>query len=143
MPDRVTGPRKAEPRKLPPARGLMDPGDSPGPLPESEMAFEVAGEDWLARVTGAARSGTGPDGGAPLIVVAFSKADAPDEPLREVLTVGASIDEPGSVVALFRRAEPYRSSGASGRRGKGDGVGSGGRRSSRRPRSRKKKKPGR
>ena len=117
-----------------------DPEGPPGPFSGSELAFDVEGEAWLARVTGAARSGTGPDGGAPLIVVAFSKAEEPDQALREVLTVGESVDELGSVEVLYRQADPCRSGGASGRGGKGERSGPGDRRRGRRPRGRRRKK---
>ena len=131
-----------DPRKPLPARDLMvAEGDSrpePGPLPGGEVAFDVKGEGWIARVTGASRSGTGPHGGAPLILVGFAKAETPERALREAWAVGESLDEIGPVEALHQRATPARSESNPGRGSKGTKRGLRGRRRSRR---RRRKKP--
>lgn len=115
-----------------------DSGPESGPLPGGEAAFEVKGEGWIARVTGASRSGTGPHGGVPLILVGFARAEAPERVVREAWAVGASLDEIGPVEALHRHAAQARSESGPARGGKGTKSGSRGRR---RSRSRRRKKP--
>lgn len=140
--ERVPRPAGRDPRKPLPARDLMvAEGDSrpePGPLPGGEVTFEVKGEGWIARVTGASRSGTGPRGGAPLVLVGFAKAEAPERVLREAWAVGASLDEIGPVEALHRHAAQARSESGPARRGKGTKRAPRGRR---RSRGRRRKKP--
>jgi hypothetical protein len=76
------------------------PARPPGPPPPGADVPVTGGEDeglrfvlddttWVARVAGEGRYGTGGKGGARLVAVQFFRADAPAEPVREVLMPAA------------------------------------------------------
>lgn len=97
-----------------------EPGDEPadqGPesfpeapeapaVPPGERRFIANGEEWIARIAGEAMGGTGWAGGAHFVSIRFCRADAPDVPLREVLTAGGRFDflYDEELVDLLRRA---------------------------------------
>lgn len=94
----------------------------PTEIPEITLAFEVEGEEWIAKEAGRTRSGTSPDSGAPLLLVTFHRAGAEEEsggdqesvraedPEREALTVARSLEDlsPLQVEELFQRSRPFR-----------------------------------
>lgn len=93
-------PRDEPSERQPAARSAQD---SPPPAPPHELepdtaealVFEVAGEQWLARVAGKGAGGTGAYGLGMLDAIHFCRADAPETPLREALL------ERGRFAALF------------------------------------------
>ncbi len=89
----------------------------PTPVPESEgdprwegaeSAFDLDGEEWLARTAGAGSYGTGGHGAARLLAVHFYRASAPDRPVREALLPAGRFADlwPDELRTLFRRATP-------------------------------------
>ena len=89
-------------------------------------AFSCMDGEWVARVIGSGRSGSLPDSGASILLIAFSQADEPDLLLSEAYAVGRSLRDFNDLdlEALLRRARPYRASiptedgGISGSRGR-------------------------
>jgi len=96
-----------------PAAG-SDPSESagePSAVPDVEVEFEARGDPWLARVGGLTRSGTSPDGGAPLLLVTFQPLPEKDrEPRREAWAVASGLEELSNddLRELFERSRPFR-----------------------------------
>lgn len=103
-------------RRPTPVRVAMDappPGDSrpTESLPARRfLAGEEEEEEWIVRITGRTVSGTPPDTGAPLMELSFYRADEPDVPRRQLLTVERDLelyyDE--DLGELLERARPAR-----------------------------------
>ena len=97
-----------------PVRDLMKPA-TPEPQAEGEprweedeRAFDLDGDEWLVRPSGAGSYGTGRLGTARLLALHFYRADAPDRPVREALVPKADFLTLRDVElgALFRKATP-------------------------------------
>ena len=80
-----------------------------------DRAFEVGGEEWLARSAGAGAYGTGRRGAARLLAVHFCRASEPDAPVREALVPAGVFPHlrPEELSALFERATPIVARGES------------------------------
>ena len=97
-----------------PVRDLMNPATSELEAEgeprweEDERAFDLDGEEWLVRPSGAGSYGTGRLGAARLLALHFYRADAPDRPVREALVPQAQFLTLRDVElgALFRKATP-------------------------------------
>lgn len=74
-PPAPAAPESARPREEPP---------SPPAAPEQR--FSAEGVEWIARLSGEAMAGTGRTGRAHIVTIRFFRADAPEVPLREVIT---------------------------------------------------------
>lgn len=90
-----------------PDAGLSDEGPSEE-TPSREI--EVRGERWTAHAVGRTRSGTSPDPGAPLLLIAFARTEDPADFAWEGLTVAESLAEisDDELQELFERARPFR-----------------------------------
>ncbi len=90
---------------------------------EIERRIEIGEEQWIARTIGSTRSGSGSDPGSPLVLIAFSRAEDPDLPVREALAVGASLADLGDteLQALLSQAKPFRAEAPGGERPRAKG----------------------
>jgi hypothetical protein len=88
--------------------GAIEPEDAD--RDDETRSFSSVDGEWIARVVGSGRSGSLPDSGAAILLVAFSRASEPGAFLREVLTAGSSLRdlEDGDLETLLERAAPYR-----------------------------------
>lgn len=80
----------APPARPTPVRVAMDappPGDSRPAETLPSRRFEVGEEEWVVRVSGRTITGTRPDAGALLMQLTFYRSEAPETPVRELLTV--------------------------------------------------------
>jgi hypothetical protein len=90
-----------------PAR--QERASAPGPPTLEPVRFTAEGREWIARAAGHGASGRSRATAAPLLLVTFAPADAPDVPLREVVGVGRDLcglteDE---LADLLRRSRPF------------------------------------
>jgi len=95
-----------------PVRESMESTPSEPPAEEEpSVRFCRGAEEWIARLAGHGRSGTAPDGGAPLMSVAFARAHDPETTLFDTLLVGRTLAgvEEQELVELLDRARPFRS----------------------------------
>lgn len=77
-----------------PVREMMGP-EAVGEAARIELprrTFEREGEAWAVTMVGTTVTGAPRDPGAPLMHLHFSRAETPDEPLRELLCVGRGLD---------------------------------------------------
>ena len=97
-----------------PVRNAMEESAEPEEADgrDAIRAFSCVDGEWLARVIGSGRSGSLPDSGASILLIAFSRGDEPDLLLREAYAVGHSLRDLDDLdlEALLRRARPYRAS---------------------------------
>lgn len=80
----------------------------------SERAFEMEGEEWMARSAGTGAYGTGGHGVARLLAVHFYRASDPDHPVREALLAAGLFAGlcPDELRTLYQRATPIDLDGA-------------------------------
>jgi hypothetical protein len=73
-----------------------------------EHRFRAEGQEWLARPAGRGCYGTGRRGTARLVAVHFFAADAPREPLREILMAAGAFERlrEEELVVAWDRATP-------------------------------------
>ena len=83
----------------------------------SQRTFEVEGEEWIARVVGSSRSGSGTDAGSPLILITFARSTDPEVYVREALGVGVALADVANhaLLELFQRAVPHPAPGGPAR----------------------------
>jgi hypothetical protein len=106
-----------------PVRVLMQAGGDGPEAPAAATAAEteeppaspvrtLRAEDqvWKVRSVGSVRSGTGPDAGAPLLLLTFAREEAPEVPVRERLGVGVSLDDlsDDDLLECLERSRPVR-----------------------------------
>lgn len=78
-----------------PVRVAMDappPGDSRPVESLPSRTFEARGQKWVVRITGRTITGTRPDPGALLMQLEFYRAEDPETPVRELLTVNRPLE---------------------------------------------------
>lgn len=78
-----------------PVRIAMDrppPGDSRPAEELPSRRFDAEGEEWIVRITGRTITGSRPDPGALLMQLVFCRAEEPETPRRELLTVDRPLD---------------------------------------------------
>jgi len=87
------------------------------------LIIEVDGAEWTVSAAGTARTGTGSDRGAPLLLVRFERSgEGSEQGTREALAVATSLDEMSydALLELMARSRPVLpSSGASSAAGRG------------------------
>ena len=94
-------------RQTPPTESEAPAAPSPGENPG--VRFSDNGVEWVARALGQGTSGWGSGGSAPLVLLTFARAERPDDPVREILSVGRGADRfsETELVALLGRAKPF------------------------------------
>lgn len=94
LPDRGPRPPRPAPARPTPVRKAMGPERVEEPPEAPTVPFRHGEEEWVARVVGRALTGLPPDPGrAPLLLLSFARADAPDEPVLEAVRVGRRLDD--------------------------------------------------
>jgi hypothetical protein len=101
-------------RRPVPVRAAME---SPEPEPVEDtprlrrVVDPTAGAEWIARVTGRSTSGVIPLRVIPLVELTFSKAEAPDVPVRRAIYQGEPLEEldDDTLLRLLRSAGPVES----------------------------------
>jgi hypothetical protein len=75
--------------------------------------IEAGDGAWEVTATGAARSGSGRDAGAPILLLTFSRRGAPEALPREVFAVARSLDElsDDELAELVARSKAIRRAG--------------------------------
>lgn len=109
--DSSSGAAADESSRPTPVRDTMRGEPDEEPVEAPTVTFHRGEEEWVARVVGRNMSGRPPDQGrAPLLLLAFARADAPDKPLLEALRVGRVLDQLSEeqLVESLNRARPYR-----------------------------------
>lgn len=102
---------ESSPSRPTPVRVAMDappPGDSRPTEALPSRRFEARDEEWIVRITGRTMTGTRPDPGALLMHLTFFRAEEPESPVRELLTVNRPLDAlyPEDLDEFLERSRP-------------------------------------
>ncbi|MFC1659963.1 hypothetical protein ACFL3S_00675 [Gemmatimonadota bacterium] len=94
-----------------PVRVVMEPGDAEGiGVVQEERIIRVppGGREWAVRVSGSSAGGVPPLRTIPLLELAFSNPDDPDQPVRRAVCHGESLTDlmDEDLIALLMAAGP-------------------------------------
>ena len=101
-----------------PVREMMgrDPASDAVQVELPRRVFGAEEQEWVVTVVGTSVTGAPSDPGAPLLHLHFARAEEPDTPLRQLLTVGRDIEDlfDEELRQLLQRARPLRETGPGG-----------------------------
>lgn len=100
-----------DPERPTPVRAAMEAErEEPPPVEPPSLRFFREDEEWIVRVEGRTTSGRREDVGAPLLLLSFARAEAPDRRLREAVGIGRSLEAlpPGELGRLLDASRPFR-----------------------------------